>query len=251
VLGLFEVQRLLFPPFHRLGELDPDRGYLVIVLEGAFSKRFPDSAASFSRDSFATMPAGARHTTEFGRVVTQVIVMRASSAEAEPLIEPLIQGRRLVKAPSVSAIGWRLAGELRETDASWPLAAEGHVLQLLAAAKREEERPRGPTRNGWLSDVRDLLHARTPRHLSLSELATAADVHPVHLARTFRREYGVTVAEYARNLRLEWAARQLAGEGPLAQIAAEAGFADQSHFTRAFRRYAGVTPGRYRRLVRA
>ena len=36
------------------------------------------------------------------------------------------------------------------------------------------------------------------------------------------------------------------GDRPLAEIAAEAGFADQSHFTRLFRRYLGTTPGRFR-----
>ena len=38
---------------------------------------------------------------------------------------------------------------------------------------------------------------------------------------------------------------------PVAQIAADEGFADQSHFTQAFRRHVGVTPARYRRLARA
>jgi AraC-like DNA-binding protein len=33
---------------------------------------------------------------------------------------------------------------------------------------------------------------------------------------------------------------------PLAEIAASAGFADQSHFTRVFRRQVGTTPARYR-----
>ena len=75
-------------------------------------------------------------------------------------------------------------------------------------------------------------------------------VHPAHLARCFKREYGQTVGEYARALRLEWAAEQLAlDDASLAEIALGAGFADQSHFTRAFRQHAGVTPGRYRELV--
>jgi AraC family transcriptional regulator len=48
-------------------------------------------------------------------------------------------------------------------------------------------------------------------------------------------------------LRVEWAAAEiLSGHRSLAEIAAEAGFADQSHFTRVFRRQVGVTPGEYR-----
>jgi AraC family transcriptional regulator len=56
----------------------------------------------------------------------------------------------------------------------------------------------------------------------------------------------MTVWQYSRRLRLEWAAAQLTEQRSLAQIAVEAGFAGQSHFTRAFRRHFGVTPGRYR-----
>ena len=100
--------------------------------------------------------------------------------------------------------------------------------------------------------MRELLHERTPASASLSELAGVVGVHPAHLARSFRRDYGVTVGQYARGLRLEWATSQLARPDlSLAEVAAGAGFADQSHFTRSFRSYAGVTPGRYRELVRS
>jgi AraC family transcriptional regulator len=74
----------------------------------------------------------------------------------------------------------------------------------------------------------------------------------VHLARAFRTRYGVSVGEYGRRLRLEWAAAEVArSDTPLALIAARAGFADQSHFTRVFKQHIGATPGAYRRVVQA
>ncbi len=58
------------------------------------------------------------------------------------------------------------------------------------------------------------------------------------------------MSQYARGLCLDWASAQLAlRDVSLAEVAAGAGFADQSHFTRAFRAYTGVTPGRYRELL--
>jgi AraC family transcriptional regulator len=61
----------------------------------------------------------------------------------------------------------------------------------------------------------------------------------------------VSVGEYVRRERLDWAVAQLTTtDTPVATVAAEAGFADQSHFTRAFKRHTGLTPGRYRRVVR-
>src|SRR5256885_155059 len=76
--------------------------------------------------------------------------------------------------------------------------------------------------------------------------------HPASLARAFRAHYGLSVGEYGRRLRLAGAAAELAGsETPLAEIAANAGFADQSHFTRVFRRHVGTTPARYRAQARS
>jgi AraC-like DNA-binding protein len=59
----------------------------------------------------------------------------------------------------------------------------------------------------------------------------------------------MTIAEYVRMLRLDWAAARVAkSEEPLSAIALRAGYADQSHFTRAFKRRTGLTPAQYRRL---
>jgi AraC family transcriptional regulator len=82
----------------------------------------------------------------------------------------------------------------------------------------------------------------------LAELAREVSVHPAHLARAFRQQFGTSVGGYVRRLRLDWAAAELErSETALAAIALAAGFADQSHFTRSFRRYTGFTPGAYRR----
>jgi AraC family transcriptional regulator len=85
-------------------------------------------------------------------------------------------------------------------------------------------------------------------------IATLADdigVHPVHLARVFRAHYGMSIGTYLRGLRLDWAACQLPTNTPLSEIAAGAGFVDQSHFTRAFRIHTGLTPGQYRAACRS
>ena len=66
----------------------------------------------------------------------------------------------------------------------------------------------------------------------------------------FRRYYSCSPGEYLRRKRLHVARGKLADATvSLAQIASDAGFADQSHFTRAFKRFTGVTPGRYRTLL--
>ena len=245
-VGRLEIQLLTFAPAHFIPKFDVDRPYLVVVLDGSVAKGFGRFGWSLSRHSLATLPVGADHTSAFGLGGCRVLAIRA--VEAEGAYGDLLRRLRHVRAAASTAIATRLAGELGANDPGWALAAEGLALQLLAAASRAEPRSR---RGAWLEEARELLHERIPRCTTLSELADAVGVHPSHLARAFRREFGTSVGDYARTLRLEWALGRLgSGERTLAEVAADAGFADQSHFTRAVRAYAGVTPARYRELVR-
>jgi AraC family transcriptional regulator len=141
---------------------------------------------------------------------------------------------------------------LRASDAAAPLAAEGLTLEILAATAREASVERGLGRSPrWLNAAEELLRARIREPLGLSELADAVGVNATHLARMFRARYGISVGEYGRRLRLDWAAAEIArDERPIAEIAAAAGFADQSHFTRLFRRRLGTTPARFREEAR-
>jgi AraC family transcriptional regulator len=86
----------------------------------------------------------------------------------------------------------------------------------------------------------------------LEDVACIADVHPVHLARVFRRKYNCTIGEYVRRLRVEYARRRIsASNDSLIEIAMTAGFTDQSHFARTFKNHLGVTPGEYRKISRS
>ncbi|HEY9382079.1 MAG TPA: helix-turn-helix transcriptional regulator, partial [Gemmatimonadales bacterium] len=102
----------------------------------------------------------------------------------------------------------------------------------------------------WLTAARDVIAAGLGGHLGVTGVAAAVGVHPVTLARGFRRRYGCTMGEYVRQLRLERAMEQLrTTRASLGTIAAANGFADQSHFSNLFRRRVGLSPSRYRRLI--
>lgn len=70
------------------------------------------------------------------------------------------------------------------------------------------------------------------------------------LARHFRAAFGTSPYRYLVMRRLDRARILLGGETGIAEIAAECGFADQSHLTRQFARAYGLPPGRWRRLRR-
>jgi AraC-like DNA-binding protein len=81
--------------------------------------------------------------------------------------------------------------------------------------------------------------------LSVAELAAAAGYSPYHFMRSFQTAVGVTVHAYVVQCRVH-AARALLADGmPAVEVAAVAGFADQSHLIRQFKAVHGVTPGQF------
>ena len=85
--------------------------------------------------------------------------------------------------------------------------------------------------------------ARVP----LDELANETRRSRFQALRAFKRRFGLTPHLYQLRVRLGLAQKSLqAGELP-ANVAADLGFVDQSHFTRHFKRFVGVTPAKYAR----
>ena len=98
-----------------------------------------------------------------------------------------------------------------------------------------------------LKRVQDYIEAHLDDRLTLTELAGVACLSPYHFSRSFKQATGVGLHHYVMQRRLERAkALMRRTTQPLALIALEAGFADQSHFATLFRRETGVTPGQFR-----
>jgi AraC family transcriptional regulator len=140
----------------------------------------------------------------------------------------------------------RIYRESKIADSAAPMVVEGLILEFLGNASRSLFRP--PVRiPPWLEQVRDLCHARFAEPLTLGDIAKSVGAHPTHIARSFKKHYGSTVGEYIRGLRLDWAAARLeTTEDPIADIAAAAGFYDQSHFSHHFKKYLGASPLEFR-----
>jgi AraC-like DNA-binding protein len=78
---------------------------------------------------------------------------------------------------------------------------------------------------------------------SLAQLAAMVGLTRYQLLRRFERAYGLTPFEWQRQVRVERARALIASGRSLGQVAADCGFADQSHMTRAFAGHFGFTPG--------
>jgi len=84
---------------------------------------------------------------------------------------------------------------------------------------------------------------------SLSALERDLGVSRYRLIRDFKRCYGVTPHRFAIQRRLAVAKDLIRAGTTLAEAAAAAGFADQSHFSHHFRRNVGMPPGQWRALL--
>lgn len=152
---------------------------------------------------------------------------------------------------AICAAGLQLLREFQLADQDADLAIESLSFEIIAAvADRGQWTRTAAATPRWLVEAREMLDVGLGQPPPLRSLARDAGVHPVHFAAAFRRYYGCSPGEYLRRKRLQVARGKLADATlSLAQIASDAGFADQSHFTRAFKRFTGVTPGRYRTLL--
>ena len=101
----------------------------------------------------------------------------------------------------------------------------------------------------WVGVLSELLNDSWSEQLSLPELATLANVHPVTISRYFRRYFNSTLGEYRRKLKVDKSISLVKDqELSLTEIAFICGFADQSHFTRNFKQITGFLPNEFRRL---
>lgn len=82
--------------------------------------------------------------------------------------------------------------------------------------------------------------------LSLADVCAACGLSRAYLIRAFRQHYGLTPHGYLLDQRVQLARAQLRQGRAIAEVAQEAGFADQAHLQRAFKKHLAATPGHYR-----
>jgi AraC-like DNA-binding protein len=96
-----------------------------------------------------------------------------------------------------------------------------------------------------VSLMKDYLEARYVAGARLAELVNLTQLDRAYLIRAFRKVVGIPPHRYLIQIRVREAKRLIREGRSLAEVAAETGFADQSHLTRHFKGLTGLTPGRY------
>lgn len=199
--------------------------YAALVLDGDYLEASADGPAECVPGSLILHPRFHAHGDRFGRRGARVI-----NLDLPPGLAP--ETVTVLRVPALA-------------EAAAVFARGAHELPALVAACAAQ--PPAPLHD-W---QRPFLDALRDGDAPIARLARDAGVSLAHASRSFLRSHGMPPQLLRRELRCRRALALLAGDAPLAEVAARSGFADQSHLTRALRGFAGLPPARLRRQIKS
>jgi len=187
-------------------------------------------------------PAGIYHSAGFGRWGATMLSLEISEGAEPAALASAEPGQWMPASPELSSLmkaGLQsgMAGRFAE-DLWWDLASTAAC----------EPRPR-KTAPRWLKQVRERINDE-PELADIGAIAATVGVHRVYLSRAFRASFGLPPSLYRlRSMASRAVATAVQERTRLADVAASAGFADQSHMTRVLRAETGMSPSQLRSLL--
>ena len=247
-VSAFSLTERFYTPFFKTPPHAHEKALFCLVIKGSYTETYGNRSLVCSPSNFLFHAGDYPHAENYHQHGGHSFIVEIEKPW-------LTQIRDQVNFPNVSVdfkngnlpqLGAKLYQEFRRFDSLSPMIIEGVMLEIAGETARQtfEKKNQSPT---WLNKVETLLRERFNETLSLSEIANFANIHPVHLAQSFRKYRQTTIGNYLREIRLENAKRDLIEtQNSLAEIALNNGFSDQSHFSRLFKQNFGVTPSQFR-----
>jgi len=182
---------------------------------------------------------------------TEVVGIGLSEAARARLADGEIYFDKTVVSRSgfVALLAHKIASNIRVDEFASELIVEGAVLELIGGLF---QRPWHKGNSWYVARAENILKDTFIKPFSLDNLAKEVGVHPVQLAREFRRVHRLTIGEYIRKLRIEYVCAKLKSSSvSLQELAQESGFTDHSHLTRTFKTHMGLSPSEFRTTTRS
>lgn len=243
------VSENFYPAHTYLGDHTHENPFIAFVLRGAYKENCGNQSHEYACGAAIFHSAGETHRDLFSASGGLVFSVEFGQGWTHQLDR--IAPQSIERTGHIFGSGLRLY--LRLTRCNWLIDFDLEEFAWFltggdartGAPRITEARPR------WMRCVLELLHDRACEPLTLACIAEAAGVHPVHLARQFRKVHGCTVGDYIRQLRVQRASEMLLNtDKSVSHIAHACGFADQSHLTRLLKARLDATPGQLRSSTR-
>lgn len=250
----FTLTETLYPARLKLPKHSHERACFSFVLKGGFTEKYGNQTRICEPSKTIYLPSGQTHTDKFLGLGARTLHVEIDSQPQRCLGQAtfLPADSTDFQGGIVASLFYKLYQEFRTTpDAATALSIEGLILEIIAASLRDTVRKTAKKGSQEVERAREFLHAHFAEQHNLARISQLIGMKPAHLAVAFRRRYGCTVGAYVRRLRIEFACRELSeSENPLAVIAQNAGFFDQSHFSKTFKLLTGQSPAAYRKHFR-
>jgi AraC family transcriptional regulator len=219
-----------------LGVHAHDTAKIAILLEGGCTERAAIDVLAATVLDPVFRPAGKPHANQYHALGARALLVELDPDDAR--VRAAADGLARDRRARELAVHLAAAFGARRSSRTRLVRATVHALLRILQARALPACP------AWLDGARETLAARFVEPPTVAELARAAGVHPVYLVQSFRARWGMTTRAFVRSHRVFHAVQLVEQGTTLAEAAAAAGFADQSHMTRAIRRERGAPPGR-------
>jgi AraC family transcriptional regulator len=249
----FTLTERVYPPFFRTPEHAHKSPLFCLVLDGNYTETYGNKKRECSRASALFHASDEPHAEHFHAAGGNSFIVEISTDWIKSIRDRVDFPNMTVefRHGKLPRLGTKVYQEFQKPDALSPLIIEGLMLEITGETARRSANRKKSQKPLWLDRVESYLRERFAEPFSLAEVAEFVEIHPVHLAQTFRRFHHTTVGNFIRQIRLENARQELSScIKTIAEISVDNGFSDQSHFTRSFKLEFGTTPNEYRKSFR-
>src|SRR3954464_5989424 len=245
----------MFRNVHKQASVVPEhehpQAYFALLLQGNYREPGRGEEVYFTPFTAAYQPEGTRHRGKVESCGCDFFTIELDSEMlrdiglAQRLTDPVFES----DGGPLLWLMLQLFSEYSKQEHCCSLTSESLLLELFGCTARSRRPSPADESSRWRM-LREKIHDDFRESLRVKDLAEVARVHPVHAARIFRKYSGRTPGEYLQNLRVQAACRMIAEDSvSLCTVAAQSGFADQSHMNRIFKRMVGATPGAFQRQL--
>lgn len=249
VTGPLRACRLSDDGRHRVPRHSHEAAHFCVVLRGVYhTEAGPASGSTVSAGAVIYNPAGVVHDDGFrGGGTFLTVSLDRSFVEDCPREFGRVLASRVVMNPVAAIAAFRLNRALTsgaDLGAAVEAAVDDFVSTLLDDGRCD-------TAPDCVRRAQEVMHDAEGLGMRVHEIAAGVGVHPVTLARLFRRTLGISPSRYLQELRVGRALSLLEENHPvsLTEVALRAGFCDQAHLTRAMTGRVKCSPARWRREV--